>query len=232
MFESDGSVLKVMSQRDVINISLDDIFYIESNGRKMNIYCKQDRCIVVYGKLDDMEKVLEQAWQKAKNNSCRFLRCHQSYLVGERYIQGVYPGYLLVQGKQITITRKYVSNVASRQENIVNEIKMAHNKDCVGIIKGVSGKYQGAVITIYPQKKIWFGRNPEQVDIVVQSDDVSRKHCSVTYQGQGQGYLVEDCSRNGTFVLGGPRLRSDEVNKIPEGAPIYLGSQKNIFQLM
>lgn len=231
MFEVDHNVLKVMSQRDVVEIPIEDICYIESSGRKMNINCQEERCITVYGKLNDMEQVLEQAWYGEKRN--RFLRCHQSYLIGERYIQGVYPGYLLVQGKQIAITRKYAPNVASRQENIVNEIKMSHNEeDSIGIIKGVCGRYQGAVITIYPHKKIWMGRNPEQVDIVVQSDDISRKHCSVTYLGQGKGYLVEDCSKNGTFVLGGPRLRADEENRVPEGVPIYLGSQKNIFQLM
>ena len=232
MFEADHGILRVMCKRDIIDIPIESIYYIESDGRKLNIHRSDEICITIYGKLNDMEQVLEKAWQKQDEHRNRFLRCHQSYLVGERHIQGVYPGYLLVQGKKISITRKYALNVSQRQENIVNEIKMAHNEDSIGIIKGVNGKYQGAVITIYPNKKIWIGRNPEQSDIVVQSDDVSRKHCSVTYLGQNQGYLVEDCSQNGTFVLGGPRLRPDEENKVPEGVPIYLGSQKNIFQLM
>lgn len=232
MFEVDQDILKVMSQRDMVSIPLEDIYYIESSGRKMNVYCQEDRCISAYGKLNDMEKALEQAWQKAGEGRNRFLRCHQSYLVSERYIQGVYPGHLMVQGNKISITRKYAKIVEERQEDIVKEIKMAHNNDSIGIIKGIAGKYQGAVITIYPHKTIWLGRNPEQVDIVIMSDDVSRKHCSVTYLGQSMGYLVEDCSVNGTFVLGGPRLRSDEENRVPEGALIYLGSQKNIFQLM
>ena len=64
MFEADHGILRVMCKRDMIDIPIESIYYIESDGRKLNIHRSDEICITIYGKLNDMEQVLEKAWQK------------------------------------------------------------------------------------------------------------------------------------------------------------------------
>ena len=69
----------VKNASEVRNISLNDILYFESNRRVLIIYTTKGE-ITFYGKLDDVQKELEQK---------DFIRTHQSFLVNALKIKSV-----------------------------------------------------------------------------------------------------------------------------------------------
>lgn len=61
-----------------INISFEDIAYIESCGRDIELHVK-DRVLTTHIKISDMEKMLPQ----------NFFRCHRSYIVNFTYMESI-----------------------------------------------------------------------------------------------------------------------------------------------
>lgn len=79
-----------------------DIKYIESFGKKINIYTKKG-ILSFNSKLDQVE---------AKINDKRFLRCHKSFLVNMDYISGIENYcFILLDNSQVPIKQREFSNI-------------------------------------------------------------------------------------------------------------------------
>ncbi len=86
-------------------------------------------------------------------------------------------------------------------------------------LKFISGKYQGGVFPLKPNKQVVIGRSSD-LDMVLVEDMVSRKHAKITCQ-DGK-VLIEDLgSTNGTFVNGEKIVRAA---RLKEGDRILIGT--------
>ncbi len=103
-----------------------------------------------------------------------------------------------------------------------------------GVVVGISGKYENASFDMEDGAELVFGRSPQDANIVFDQvhADVSRKHCSVRYDGRNNQYIVTDYSATGTYTDGGIRLEKNQPKQLSKGTVIYLGgSKQNAFRL-
>lgn len=103
-----------------------------------------------------------------------------------------------------------------------------------GVIVGVAGAYRDATFDLVDGAELVFGRSPQDANIVFDqlATDVSRKHCSVRFDGRSNQYVVTDYSSNGTYLENGTRLENGQPKQLSRGTVIYLGSSRqNGFRL-
>lgn len=108
---NENKVIVVKTVRETRKIKINDIFYIESDVRLVNIYLKNE-VLVSYAKLSDMEERLKG----------RFLRTHKSYLVNLDKVKSYKNNQLILEnGKIIPISRNNASKVKNEIFNYVKE---------------------------------------------------------------------------------------------------------------
>ena len=103
-----------------------------------------------------------------------------------------------------------------------------------GVVVGVAGKYLNASFEMKDGTELILGRDPKEANLVFDATaaDVSRKHCSIRFDGKVQQYVVTDHSSNGTFLESGVRLEKFQPKTIAKGTVVYLGSSRqNGFRL-
>lgn len=97
----------IVSKKSTLRVNLEDIIYIESEGRKLNIY-KTKGQNEIYMKLDEMNKIVEE-----KANY--FIRPSKSYLVNLKFVEMYQPDKITLRdGKIINISRAMKSDVRSK----------------------------------------------------------------------------------------------------------------------
>ena len=101
-----------------------------------------------------------------------------------------------------------------------------------GILQGISGTYEGTLIPIRRDEDVVIGRDPEEADVIFETPEISRKHCSISYLGPKEGFLIADFSTNGTYVLGGDELPEGQPVQVPVGSRISLSNGKAVFVLV
>jgi DNA-binding LytR/AlgR family response regulator len=69
-------------KKEVHNISLENIIYFESQGRKIFIHTGEGRRECFFGKINEIE-------QELKDSQFQFIRTHQSFLVNAMYIKSL-----------------------------------------------------------------------------------------------------------------------------------------------
>lgn len=81
--------------KEVTRVFYDEIYFAESVGRKMRLYCEEDM-LEYYEKMDELEKELKGS----------FVRCHKSFLVNLMHVRSVDGRDItLMNGKKIPISR-------------------------------------------------------------------------------------------------------------------------------
>lgn len=107
----ENKVIVVKTLKETRKVKINEIYYIESDARLVNIHLKNE-VLVSYGKLSDMEEML-------KGN---FLRTHKSYLVNlERVKSYKHNQVILDNGKVIPISRNSISKVKNEIFDYVKE---------------------------------------------------------------------------------------------------------------
>jgi two-component system, LytTR family, response regulator LytT len=83
------------SQKKLKRVLCKDILYFESDKRLINIYLNEDKQVQsFYGQISKIEQ----------NLNCEvFIRCHQSYIVNQRYITGIEDNGIQVKDNVIRI---------------------------------------------------------------------------------------------------------------------------------
>lgn len=95
--ESISNCLQISINGTVEKLQLDKVYYFESNARKITAYSNNGE-IEFYNKLDSLTELLVDKG---------YLRCHQSYLINERYMTSISRESLIVNGIKIPVSRKY-----------------------------------------------------------------------------------------------------------------------------
>lgn len=97
------------------------------------------------------------------------------------------------------------------------------------VIEGLGGAYLGACIPIKPGDSLIMGRDIQHCNLVLEGDDISRIHCSISVDSKGQYYYVTDHSRNGTWLNVSDRLVKEAAVRCVPGTLLSLGSGNNRF---
>jgi pSer/pThr/pTyr-binding forkhead associated (FHA) protein len=104
------------------------------------------------------------------------------------------------------------------------------------VIKGINGEYAGRAIPAGPDK-IVFGRDPNACQVLFpdQVTIVSKRHCSLAYDGATAAFWIEDLgSVNGTFVIsarGNYRVQPGQPQRLSAGDRFFLGDQGALFEV-
>ena len=97
----------------------------------------------------------------------------------------------------------------------------------------IAGMYKGVVFPIPENEQLVLGRDAGQCHIVIteNTEKVSRKHVSVSFDPAYDVYYVTDSSRNGTYLADGARLAANIPVRVRRGTTIFLANRANSFTL-
>ena len=120
---------------------------------------------------------------------------------------------------------------SSRHSQTTRSLRPAATAE--GAIIGRAGMYKSAIFAIRSGEEMVIGRDAALSHIIVDmgAEKVSRKHCSVMYDGQSKRYFVTDFSSNGTYQESGARLSKNVATPLLRGTVLYIGNKKNSFIL-
>jgi hypothetical protein len=101
------------------------------------------------------------------------------------------------------------------------------------VLKCITGKLMGQSIAMSEGVPISMGRDPKLCQVVFGSDAgaISRKHCTIRYNGANSTFTLEDSSTNGTFLVAGKRLEKGRATTLKPGDKFYLDTKLNTFQV-
>ena len=165
------------------------------------------------------------------------------WLQGGVYSVGLGYGYylnlcLLTVGTALTVCLCVMYPRVAAQWVQTNSASAAHGKTwptqgSEGVIIGKAGMYRYATFRIKNGEELIIGRDAAMAHIIVdtEAEKMSRKHCSLVFDGSRRQYVVTDYSSNGTYTEDGKRLKNKEMTPLPCGTTIYLGNRKNSFLL-
>jgi len=121
--------------------------------------------------------------------------------------------------KYKTILEQYINNNIMSMQNAIN-------RSC---LKLVAMDTPGYFEVVLDKPKIVFGKKQFLVDIVIPFNKlISRKHCSI-FNNNGNYYIVDECSANGTFV-NGRRIPPNQSIAITKGDIVRMANSN--FQLV
>ncbi len=101
------------------------------------------------------------------------------------------------------------------------------------VLKGVAGYYAGNALEMGPEA-FAIGRDSKAANLVFppNTDSVSRRHCTIRYDGGKKKFLLEDCgSTNGTFLKSGEKIEPGRTHELSTGDQFYLGNVENMFEV-
>ena len=99
-----------------------------------------------------------------------------------------------------------------------------------GILMGVSGVYGGMELKLDKGIPVIIGRNPKESNLIIATDEISRKHCSIVYNPDGKGFVLTDFnSLNGTYKGNG--MKCTGTVTLQDGDTFYVGNKDNTFQV-
>lgn len=95
--------LLVKNGKKFINLSFNEISYIESQNTTLKIHMNNYEVLKTYGKLDDIERQLSNK---------RFLRCHKSFLINMDYVKSVEAyKFITIFGDTVSIKQRESSKI-------------------------------------------------------------------------------------------------------------------------
>lgn len=100
------------------------------------------------------------------------------------------------------------------------------------ILCGVSGFFNGNCLEL-SNGQVTIGRDPQSCQLVFpdSSNEISRRHCNISFDPSTQTFMLKDSSSNGTFLYSGERLMGDRPYHLKSGDRFYLSENKNMFEV-
>ncbi len=124
-----------------------------------------------------------------------------------------------------------VSRPASARPGTASSAPVQSSIPQTGVMTGVRGAFAGAQIPLNSGEEMVVGRSADICNIILEGDLISRKHCTICYDGRTGYYVVTDFSGNGTFIGSGARLPEGKKTSLAPGTVIWIGSKDVSFQL-
>ncbi len=105
----------------------------------------------------------------------------------------------------------------------------AADQEARPLLVGLSGIFAGQVIN-FANNQVIIGRDQSaQAVYPPENTEISRKHCTVTFDPLSQQFTLIDTSSNGTFWVSGERLTQNEQYSIEPGDRFSLAESEEIF---
>lgn len=97
---------------------------------------------------------------------------------------------------------------------------------------GISGQYAGQIIDL-SSGPVTIGRDPSIAHLVYMqtNKEVSRKHCTISFDSNRQRFIIEDSSTNGTFLFPQERLQHGKPVQIESGARFFISDPSEQFEV-
>lgn len=99
------------------------------------------------------------------------------------------------------------------------------------MLVGITGIFKGANIPVSANEELIIGRDPSQCHLIIESEQISRKHCAIRFDNITGQYKVTDFSSNGTFINNERRIMRNQPQFVPRGAVLSIGDGANSFRL-
>lgn len=99
-----------------------------------------------------------------------------------------------------------------------------------GTLEFISGELQGTIIPIHNQDGIVIGRDPSISNIILNSKDISRRHCEIQYNAGDRCYYICDYSSYGLRV-NGQQIQKNTPVRCNAGSKVSLANGRNEFIL-
>jgi len=100
------------------------------------------------------------------------------------------------------------------------------------VLIGIKGQYAGQKVSL-KDGQVSIGRDPRLSNLVYSqsNEEISRKHCTVSYDNASKSFYIKDSSTNGTFLSPKERLPNGEDISVKAGNKFYLSNTKELFEL-
>lgn len=98
----------------------------------------------------------------------------------------------------------------------------------VTTLTATKGQYEGSTIEF--EGSVVIGRDPACSELIIDDSNVSRMHCTITFDPSDHSYIVTDHSTNGTFI-GRERIEKGKSKIVNKGTFIIIGQSGNNFRL-
>ncbi len=98
------------------------------------------------------------------------------------------------------------------------------------LIMGISGQFVGQRIELVGGRLVIGRDSSAQLVYPLSREEISRKHCTVTYDEGVQKFMLKDSSSNGTYLSSGERLNSGEKYYLNPGERFYLAEPRELFE--
>ena len=118
------------------------------------------------------------------------------------------------------------------KHSTIKNIPLVKNKPKIrkAVLYCLNGHFAGNSIELN-DSILSIGRDPNLCQLVMPENitEISRRHCSVSYDNKNECFLLEDhWSKNGTFI-DNKRIPSGKKIHLNKGSNFYLDSHKNEF---
>ncbi|MBQ4232864.1 MAG: FHA domain-containing protein [Lachnospiraceae bacterium] len=121
-----------------------------------------------------------------------------------------------------------ISELANQQGGAKDIPEKEVESKAITTITGTKGQYENSIIEF--DGSLTIGRDPNSADLIIDDNNVSRLHCTITYEPNDRTYIVTDHSTNGTFI-GRERIEKGKSKLVPKGTFIIIGQSGNNFRL-
>lgn len=128
----------------------------------------------------------------------------------------------------LIIRRK--KNVKQGATPLVIKEKSDDTKQIKPYLLCLTGVHSGSVFLL-DNGGLIIGRDTSQVNLIIEDDSISKRHCTVEFNSETNTFSVTDNgSTNGTF-LRNERIHSDKPMILHNGDRFYLGKKANMFEV-
>lgn len=114
------------------------------------------------------------------------------------------------------------------QSNERSETPEEEQISSVTTLTATKGQYEGSIIEF--DGSIVIGRDPACSELIIDDSNVSRMHCTITFDPSDKIYIITDHSTNGTFI-GRERLEKGKSKIVNKGTFVIIGQSGNNFRL-
>jgi hypothetical protein len=133
----------------------------------------------------------------------------------------------------MTPPEKLIEMRKAQKEKTFHSIKSLKKKENKPYkLQGMDGVYAGAEFPV--DKGIIIGRNPGEANIIYPAGTagISRLHCSLREDNNGQLIIKDLGSSQGTFFADGTKLQPNVAYRINRGECFYLASKRETYKVI
>jgi len=136
-----------------------------------------------------------------------------------------------VERKQDQLLKSFAPQIGT---NLSNNAPKPQSAKITNGIEVLSGAMVGKQFETIDGITLTIGKDKNHADILLDKsyNKVSRVHCTITFDREGNKYYVTDCSSNGTYIENGRSLTKNTRTAVKRGAVLKLADHNCRIKLL